>query len=312
MVRHHFGAIYDWRAVEEWAARSARPLFAAAAQPLLDSGKGKVALPFEYLAEAAGAFPIRKQTAPDCVSHAWALAVDMLAALEIIAHGESERWAGETATEPIYGGSRIEIGRGRLGNGGGSLGSWGARAVQELGTVVRGVYGQIDLRRYSGQRANEWGRPGHGVPDELEPTMARHVVRATSLVTSYEQARDAIANGFPVVVCSTQGFTSKRDSLGFAKASGTWAHAMCLIGVDDANRRPGCLCMNSWGPNWISGPKRHGQPDGSFWIDADVVDRMLRRNSDSYTCSQFEGYPAQAINHRLRRGARDGRRQVAV
>lgn len=299
-AKRHFGAHYDWRVVEEWAARSIRPMFAAAAQPLADSGRGKVALPFQYLEQVNGTFPIRRQTAPDCVSMGWALAVDMIAAVEIVKHKEPERWAGLTATEPIYGGSRIEIGRGRLGNGGGSFGSWGARCVQELGTVVRDRYGSIDLRTYSGQRAKQWGRPGNGVPDELEPTMAQYLIRSTSLVTSYEQARDAIHNGYPVVVCSTQGFSSRRDSEGFARPSGSWAHCMCFIGMDDADSRPGLLCMNSWGANWISGPKRHDQPDGSMWVDAEVADKMLRRNSDSYTASQFEGYPRQQINHRLR------------
>jgi hypothetical protein len=50
--------------------------------------------------------------------------------------------------------------------------------------------------------------------------------------------------------------------------------------------------MNSWGADWISGPKRHDQPDGSFWVDADVAERMLR-GQDSFAVSGYEGYPAQ-------------------
>tara|TARA_R110000868_G_scaffold228799_2_gene481762 strand:- start:833 stop:1066 length:234 start_codon:yes stop_codon:yes gene_type:complete len=67
---------------------------------------------------------------------------------------------------------------------------------------------------------------------------------------------------------------------------------MIFIGVDDAHRRPGLCCMNSWGPNWISGPKRHNQPDGSGWVDAETCDRMLRVQPDSYAVSGFVGFPA--------------------
>jgi hypothetical protein len=54
--------------------------------------------------------------------------------------------------------------------------------------------------------------------------------------------------------------------------------------------------MNSWGPDWIDGPKRHDQPDGSFWIDAEVCDRMFREH-DSFTGSDVVGYPAQSLDN---------------
>lgn len=297
MAKRYFGHVYDWRSVDEWAAMSRRPVFGAAAHPLQGTGAGKVALLHKIVEKVSGSFPIRKQTAPDCVSHGFALSVDIVACVDIIVHGQAEEWLSWTATEPIYGAMRHEIGRDRLGTGGGAFGSWGSRCVTEMGTIRRDKYGSIDLRRYSGRRANEWGSPGRGVPDELEPLMFEHKIRTTSLVTSYEDARDAIFNGYPVAVCSTQGFTSTRDSSGFARASGTWPHCMVFMGSDDTGRRPGLLCMNSWGPNWISGPKRHEQPDGSFWVDAEIADRMLRRNSDSYSLSQYDGYKAQTVNY---------------
>ena len=67
---------------------------------------------------------------------------------------------------------------------------------------------------------------------------------------------------------------------------------MAFVGMDDEFKRPGLLCVNSWPVNWISGPKRHEQPDGSFWVDAEVADSMLRQN-DSFALSGFEGYPSQ-------------------
>jgi hypothetical protein len=286
-----FGCVYDWREVERFVSSLSRPVFGASASPLRDTGKGKTVLLHNHLETVAGSFRVHQQTVGDCVSHGWGLAVDVLKAVEITLGREREKWTGETATEPIYAFSRVEVGGGRLGNSDGSIGAWAARSVSEFGTLVRAKYDGADLRRYSGSKARTWGRRGAGVPDSLEPTAREHPVRTVSLVTSYDEARDAIANGYPVPVCSNQGFRDRRDRDGFSKASGSWAHCMCFVAVDDSRKRPGLLCVNSWGPDWISGPKRHGQPDGSFWVDADTCDRMLRRDPDSYSLSGFEGFP---------------------
>jgi hypothetical protein len=288
-----FGHVYDWREVDEYLSSSSKPVFAASGAILADSGKGKVALLHEIVERVLGKFPIHLQTIGDCVSHGFGLAVDIVKCVDID-KGESEEFFAETATEAIYAYSRVEVGGGRLGNGDGSCGSWAAQTVKD-GTLARKPYGKYDLTNYSGSLARDWGRRGVGLPDSLESIAAEHTVNTASLVNSYEQARDAIFNGYPVPVCSNQGFTDQRDSEGFAQASGSWSHCMCFIGSDDESRRPGLLCMNSWGPNWIGGPKRHGQPDGSFWVDADTANRMLSRNPDSYALSGFNGFPAQNL-----------------
>ncbi len=265
------------------------PVFGITARPLQDSGKGKVALLYEAVRKVVGRDLIHSQTIGDCVSHGFSSAIDTLACCQIAA-GLRERFPGENATEVLYAGSRVEIGRGGCGRGDGSIGAWAARAVTEYGTLARGKYGPIDLTTYSGDRARKWGMPNQGIPDELESILREHPVRTTSMVTSYEEARDALANGYPVPVCSNAGFASTRDKDGFARRSGSWAHCMAFLGVDDASGRPGLLCQNSWGADWISGPKRHDQPDGSFWVDADTVDRMLREQ-DSFALSGFVGFP---------------------
>lgn len=287
---------YDWKETDALMGMLRRPVFGAAAPMLKDSGKDKVVLLHKVLEEVAGKFEIHEQTIGDCVSHGWALGIDVLKAVEIHLKKEKEEFKSKTATEPIYASSRVEIGRGRLGNSDGSIGAWAARAVNEYGTLLRQKYGRFDLTKYSGSKARSWGKANAGLPDDLEPVSREHPVRTVSLVTSYEEARDAIANGYPVAVCSMQGFQSKRDKDGFAKASGSWAHCMLFCSSDDKFKRPGLLCVNSWGPYWISGPKRHGQPDGSFWVEADTVDKMLRRDPDSYSMSGFEGYRKQSFS----------------
>lgn len=271
------------------------PLLSTAGRPIADTGQGKVVLLHKVLAQVAGTYPIYRQTIGDCVSHGWAKGVMTRIAVEVLIASENERWPGaDIASEWIYGTSRVLVGKGRLGNSDGSVGAWAARAVQEHGTLIRQKYGSYDLTRYSGQRAKDWGF--RRLPaDELEPTADEHQVANVAVANSYEQARDAIANGYPVPVCSNQGFREQRDSEGFAKPQGSWSHCMCFVAVDDTGRRPGLLCDNSWGPDWISGPKRHDQPDGSFWVDAQVADRMLR-GDDSFAVGGYDGFKRAAID----------------
>lgn len=291
---------YDWNPDARDAYLDSLPsgsrMFDSSGRSIEGTGRGQVRLLHKCIEKVTGREWVpSRQTIGDCVSHGFAHGVMALMAAEICA-GERERWGGSVATEPIYAAARVEIGGGQL-SGDGCYGGWAAKAVQQFGTVVRGKYGRIDLTEYSGSVAKSWGRRGNGCPDSLEPHMQEHTVRSASLVTSYKEARDAIFNGYPVPVCSGQGFTSTRDSDGFAKPRGSWSHCMCFIGVDDDSKRKGLLCLNSWGPSWIRGPRRHGQPRGSFWVDADVADRMLNRRSDSYALSGFDGYPAKAIDY---------------
>lgn len=273
-------------------------LFCTAAAPLTDSGKGKVVLLYKALEQALkGPIPPREQAIGDCVSWGYAHCIDVVSAVEIVLKGEAEQYLADCATEWIYGTSRVIQGGGRLRNSDGSLGSWAQAAVKENGTLIRKDYGNgVDLRKYSGQRAKDWGF--RGLPHEMEKIADEHPIEATALVKSYEEARDSIANGYPVAVCSDVGFTMSRDSEGFCRRQGRWAHCMAFTGVDDSYKRPGLLCQNSWG-DYVQGGRRHDQPVGSFWVDADAADVMLRQ-SDSYALSNFKGYPKQVdkLDHR--------------
>lgn len=289
------GWVNDPAEVTAVLARLPMPIFGVSSEDVTGSGKGKVALLYKAVEKVVGKFPdYVPQAIGDCVSFGFRTCIDVLKCVEIVT-GEREEWKAETATEPIYGGSRVEIGGGRL-RGDGSVGAWAAEWVSKYGVLLRQVYDGVDLTEYSGSRAKDWGR--RGCPDELEGVAREHPVETVSMVTTYEDARDAIANGYPVAVCSNQGFTSTRDNEGFAKARGSWAHCMAFIAVDDAHRRPGLLCMNSWGQTWISGPTRHDQPAGSFWVDAEVCDDMLS-GEDSFALSSFVGFPSRPLDYVL-------------
>ncbi len=263
------------------------PLFSGAAPLLKGSGKGKKALLHKYFVELGIPFPLRHQTESDCVSMGTALAVDVRKVAEIIA-GERESWVAQTSTEDIYSGSRVIIGGGRI-SGGGSLGAWAVKYIHKnnYGTLVRQKYPFADLSTYSGLRAGQWGNQKQS--KELLEEAKLHSIGDYTSVENYEDVIDALYNDYPVIVCSQQGFSSTRDEDGFARAQGSWAHCMLFIAFDDEYKRPGVLCVNSWGPTWISGPKRHDQPDGSFWVTPETVNRMCAMG-DSWSIANFDGF----------------------
>jgi len=92
-----------------------------------------------------------------CVGEGFSSAVEYLQCVEIALGNEPEEYR-PISSESVYGLSRVEVGGGRI-SGDGSTGAWAAKAVQDYGVLPRAVIGDIDLRRFSPQRARQWGRP---------------------------------------------------------------------------------------------------------------------------------------------------------
>ena len=269
-------------------------------QAWVDTGAGRTRLLYQdYRLVTGRTYQPRAQgKAPSCVANAAATAVDILTAVEVL-KGEPERMPLElVAVEPIYGLSRQEIGGLGTMAGGGSHCIWACQAMQRYGVCYQKNYGLIgfDLSKYSTDRCYEWGR--NGVPDSLELIGQIHPVQDYIRINSFEDLRDAIYNGCPCIVGSNQGFGrksgAKRDSEGFLSPpwfTAPWAHAMAIIAVDDNPERPGALIINSWGSNWVGGPKKFGdEPEGSFWVDKKVLERMIAQD-DCYALRNFKGFP---------------------
>ena len=223
--------------------------------------------------------------AHNCVSHATRNAVDITRCCEIIG-GEREEFVAKGATEAIYGSRGF--------GGEGMSCSAAARFVNKAGGILlRKKYGEIDLSEYSAI-GGKWG--SRGVPEELVAEAKKHQVKTISLVNTIPQARDALANGYSISVCSNSGFSSRRDKDGIAKRSGNWGHAMAWVGMDDTreiHKETLFLVQNSWGV-WNGGDKRHDQPDGSFWIRQSDAEEMLAANG-SWVFSDVDGFPARKI-----------------
>jgi hypothetical protein len=240
--------------------------------------------------------PARDQgSVGSCVSFGTASSVEHLICVQI-ASGRPGAYK-DLAQEVIYGGSRVEVGGGKI-RGDGSIGAWAVEWVKRWGVVPRGVHGRHDLTRYDESRCRSWGRSG--VPDDLEPVARESPVKGYALVTSFEEADKAIRQGYPIVVCSGQGFKMARDADGFCRPSGTWYHCMSFIGARGGNK-PGLFCLNSWGPNAHTGPRYPDDaPSAGFWVDPRTVDRMLGSWKDSFALSDAVGFPARKLDWNVR------------
>jgi len=188
--------------------------------------------------------------------------------------------------EIVYGGSRVQIGKGRI-RGDGSVGAWAAQFVNEFGNLPRDRYDGYDLREYNPSTCREFG--ARGVPAALLPKTKDYPVQGIAQVRNVGEARKALANGYAIAVCSSQGFTRQRDADGFCRASGIWQHCMAIDGYQ-SGRRPGFHVVNSWGGNYHTGPTGAGEPNSAgFWADEATVDRMLSQG-DSWAFSGVKGF----------------------
>lgn len=225
-----------------------------------------------------------------CVGFGYKRAVDTLQCEQIARTGTGG--FKPVSPEVIYGGSRVEVGGGRI-RGDGSVGAWAAKWVKDWGVVSQEAHGPHDLTAYSEPRARLWG--SRGVPDELEPLARESPVQGVALVRTAAECVRALRQGYPVVVCSDQGFDMRRGGDGFARPSGQWMHCMCIDGYTHSPRR-GFHIENSWGPNAHTGPTGKGDPGtGGFWADFSVVDRMLSQG-DSFALSNAKGWPARKLD----------------
>jgi hypothetical protein len=279
------GWIHSPEEVEATLATMPRPLFAEAAPEVEGTGEGRTTLLNKALKDVLeGYFPYPAQQIGCCVSRGFSEGIDLLECVEIAVGKEAETFT-PTSHEAIYGMARVDVGGQRGSYEDGAVGAWAAKAVTLIGTVAQDVVGP-----YSDRLAKDWG--ARGVPDEVKAKAARHKVKTSSLVRTYAELEDALANGYPVPVCSNQGFTLQRDRQGFCRPEGQWAHCMLIAGV--RTDRPGALIVQSWGMNVPSGPLDLDQPPNSFWADRQVVESMLGMR-DSWALSRFDGYERQDL-----------------
>jgi hypothetical protein len=234
-----------------------------------------------------------------CVSFGVSLAVEASLAVDIAeARGPPKDWVW-TVREAVYGGSRVEANGGRVPFGGdGSTGAWAVKWLQKIGGALPAKkYDSLDLTTYDLNRCRQWGNSG--VPDDLEKYCRENPVTFSQVRTGVD-VRRSLNNGYAVFICSNVGFGNlsgqlQRDGDGFLRPSGQWNHCMAVLGYQ-GGARPGFLIVNSWGANWVNGPKGKFDdiPPGSFWCDAGVMDRICSQE-DSWAVAGIKGFRARKI-----------------
>lgn len=106
-------------------------------------------------------------------------------------------------------------------------------------------------------------------------------VKNVSLVSTVDEVKACLYNGYGVLLSTNVGFSDKRDSIGISYPDRLWYHTMAIIGYDDTRRlHPECLYLfaNSWG-NWNYGgePDWGPIPEGSFLVTESHLGCMLNK-----------------------------------
>lgn len=256
-------------------------------------GAGSLVFPWVFVGSAfPGCWPGEQgQGRGDCVSWSTRNALLLTMAADI-AYGEPDEATGQKEVIPAVPAEGVADGvlsteaiywyRGYDGDG------WfcpeAARvACNQGGCVLRQRYtaGSLDLTRYNSRTAGRWGKSPP--PSDVVALTGLHPAHRAAELTSLEQVRDFLAQGFGVSGCGSEGWSDKRDANGVSERSGSWAHAMAIIGWD---ARPSTvqlyggelgLQLNSWG-RWNSGPREVRDSAGAVppslkarWVECGLV-----------------------------------------
>jgi hypothetical protein len=278
---------------------------------LEDSGKGKLSLTFMPVIELyPDSLPGGAQGRGDCVSWSTRNAAlltmcnDVMSGTPDEASGKLEgapevsdvaRLNGVLSTEAIYNWRR------HSGDG------WDCASavevlIKESGMWLRKKYDEIgvDFTAYNSKNAGLYG--GRTPPSSWLAIGRDHLVRTATVLETYEQLRDMLANGYGVSSCGGEGFSSDRDANGVSGRRGGWNHALAYAAVDDRPeiiklyKEPLVLVQNSWG-NWNDGSRRiFGTsldiPIGSFWARWSDI-----KNREMIAVSGAAGWPPKKLKN---------------
>jgi hypothetical protein len=158
-------------------------------------------------------------------------------------------------------------------------------SVPEALTKVTGFVGRDesgDTKWYGAGSDDLACKLGAGMLPELGKKIitlgSDNLIKDWAVVTSAEEAADALASGAFILGSDSQGFTMSRDSNGFCNPRGTWHHYHARPGIKKAkNGRWGFPYWQSWGKELPGGTKLEDYPGNCFLVDWDVQDRLFRK-----------------------------------
>jgi len=279
------------------------------ANSLTGAGEGKLVIPYRLVEQLfPGCWPGAAQQRGDCVAHSTKNATLLTMACDI-ASGKPDEVTGKIEGAPIIDPDGIKNGalsteaiywyRGYSGDG------WSCDAAAQIacsksGLWLRNNYPElnVDLRKYSGKLAGQYGRTAP--PPEFTKAGQEHLIRTATRLRSLREWCDYLANGFGLTTCGGEGFSNQRDENGVSRRSGSWSHALAVIGVDERDiivakyGEPLVLILNSWG-KWNTGSRRImgtniDIPEGAFWARWSNVKNRL-----CLALSGAAGWPAKKL-----------------
>lgn len=213
-----------------------------------------------------------------CVGQGAKLACDIVVAVS--AFMAMSDFTGRTAVADKYAGGRVDIG-GRPGTWDGSTGDWVSQWLVKFGSVrLQDLDLPEDARDADERLATSWTNSREGVPRDKESVAKERPITRRVLVTRARECGKLIQSGTPTINCSNLIPTGRRDSKGYSQVRRSGGH--CTVFGAVRYNPFGLLYMNSWGPNWGTGPTfPDTQPKSSVWVTEREADAILSQG-DSY------------------------------
>lgn len=298
--------------VTKVVAGFSQPFFGDSAKPLIQAAKDENAFLWQAYEKVRGKpwEPHDQGATGSCVAQGLTGALEILTCVEI-ALGENSQEYRDLSAAISYGFAR-EIGD-FLGNQDGSTGADGAAAAMKLGSLSCEEAGDDNRNPKIGAAlCKKWGRTG--VPSEHRAAAKNHLLKLASRVRTPEEGRAALVNGYTLTIACSVGFNdsrgnvAERDAEGRVEPRGTWNHQQFVSGY--WAEKKWFLVQNSWG-NLPRGPKAMGQPDGSYWVTWQTMQRMIQ-SGECYALSGFEGFKSRDLDWRVQLPARTPRHLAAL
>ncbi len=284
---HLCGAIIDpaeTAAVCEALAAHGPVSFGDARPDLKGFGAGKCVLLQDAERELFGHnLPSWSQQRGTCVSQGTGRALQDALYFALSSVGGNIGKPVQLCFETIYGGSRVQVGKGKLGSGDGSIGAWAAQFVHDFGLLARGKYGSIDLSSAREDLAVQWGMPRAGVPQLLITASTAYKSRACMKCETVEDCRDASAAGYGLARCASKATSGTRDANGILRPKDSGGHCQELAGVfEDLRGNLMFVEQQSWGAQ--------GPQGGGTWKLKDGREVIPREGACAIYADDVQGY----------------------
>jgi hypothetical protein len=237
-------------------------------------------------------FVVNGYVVSNCVSFGAKNAINYLQAIAI-ANNESGDPFHEVFPPYLYSTGRVLVGQGQMRGQAGSVGSWQAKAAELYGTLMADYPG---CPKYSGAIADNWG--DNAPSSDFLAAGKKHLVKTTAPVTSWDELRMALRNGYACTIASNQGFEYMARSDGFHAPSGSWPHQMCLTIIDDDPAEQYAGILNSWGD--VHGRIKDFKtgalwPVGMLRVRRASIERMIS-SGECIAYSNWQGFPSRSLN----------------